>query len=213
MKIGRFVKSSLSEWKGRNSCIIEIRGSTRCCPYLGPSDLFDEEGPSIDENEIIDYIAAHMETYGAIVLAGGEPLLQKDLYPFLKKLKALKVPILLKTDGSCPDALDDLAGACMFDRVCLHTAEQLPEGDPFYRSLDVLIDSDVEFEVRIIAVPGTIDKSLISAVSRKIKGKGTLVIAGLSPMPSDMKPLKNKEVLELVSEAKKYCKKVEIVNL
>ena len=109
--IGRFVKTTLADWKGRDCCRIEFRGYDVRYPYLGGSDIYDREGPCIDPDEILSYIRERGQTLDGIVLGGGEPLAHEGLYGFLKELRRTKRPIMLETQGMRPDVLDDLAGA------------------------------------------------------------------------------------------------------
>lgn len=218
MQIGRFVKSSLSERKGKNSCVIEVRGSAIRCPYFGPHDLFDSEGPVIDETEIFGYISDATNNVEAVTVGGGEPLLQPDLYPFLKKLGKLKKPILLETEGTAPAILDDLAGAMMFDyvRIFVPSEKGIPIRDEVAESVRIMSDSGMEYEVLTVAVPGITDKESIARVAKLVKGRGTLVIRRFDsesvgdPGLKKSCPLKKKEVLELLETAKKYVKKVEL---
>ncbi|MCQ2085197.1 MAG: radical SAM protein [archaeon] len=217
MKIGRFIRSSLSEWKGKNSCVIEVRGSALRSPFLSPIDLFEEDGPTINESEVLDFIAAGKSNLEAVSLNGGEPLLQKDLYQFLKKLKALKLPIILNTEGTCPDALDDMVGACMVDKVCVKVCSSPDNVEQFgpelRRSIDILSDSGIEYEVAIMAVPGITDKQTVESICRLVKGKGQVSIVRFDITKSNdpaLKEFKKKEVLEFVASAKKFVKKVEV---
>ncbi len=219
MRIGRFVKSSLSAWKGRNVCIIETRGSVTRCPAAADPVLFETEGPCIDEQEVLDYIAQHKDVLEGVVVAGGEPFMQPDLYPFLKKLKSLKLPIMVRSEGMYPDSIDDLAGACMFSRAGI----TVPYGnmcqedeDKLIRSLKILADSDVEYEVEFFAAPGYADKGRLRDVAKTMGPKGLLLIVSVDPSKTgdpllkDAKPLKKKDALELHGLAKKYAKKVEV---
>ena len=85
--IGRFVKTTLADWKGRDCCRIEFRGYDVRYPYLGGSDIYDREGPCIDPDEILSYIRERGQTLDGIVLGGGEPLAHEGLYGFLKELR------------------------------------------------------------------------------------------------------------------------------
>ncbi len=219
MRIGRFVKSSLSAWKGRNVCIIETRGSVTRCPAAADPVLFETDGACIDEQEVLDYISRHTDVLEGVVITGGEPFMQPDLYAFLKKLKAAKLPVMVRSEGMFPDSLDDLAGACMFARAGV----SVPYGDmcqedenKLMRSLRVLADSDLEYEVEFYAAPGFADRGRLSNVAKTMGPKGLLLIVSVDPSKTgdpllkDAKPLKKKDALELHALAKKYAKKVEV---
>ncbi|MBO4502883.1 MAG: hypothetical protein J5707_04455 [Candidatus Methanomethylophilus sp.] len=210
MNIGRFVKTSLSVWKGRNSCVIEVRGSLLRCPELCDPVLFSEDGACIDESEVFDYILSHGDALDGVTVAGGEPFAQKDLYPFLKKLKALKKPIQVRTEGMFPDSVDDLAGACMFDLVTVSvpcrgfTAE---EKERFDRTLEVLGNSDTEYEIAVYVCEGCTSSGLVKDIAKSVGASGRMSIVSAK---CESKPLKKKEALALYESARKYLKKVEL---
>ncbi len=219
MRIGRFVKSSLSAWKGRNVCIIETRGSVTRCPAAVDPVLFESEGPCIGEEEVLDYISQNTGVLEGVVIAGGEPFMQDDLYAFLKKLKLTKLPVMVRSEGMYPDSLDDLAGACMFARAGI----TVPYGDmcqedesKLLRSLKVMAGSDMEYEVVFYAAPGSVDKARLEKVAGTMGPKGLLLITSVDPGKTDdpalkgAKPLKKKDALELHGLAKKSAKKVEV---
>ncbi len=210
MKIGRFTRTSLSVWKGKNSCVIEVRGSILRCPELCDPVLYESDGACIDESEVFDYISSHGDTLDGITVAGGEPFAQNDLYPFLKKLKALKKPVQVRTGGLFPDTVDDLAGACMFDLVTVtvpckgHTPEQKAS---FERTLGILANSDTEYEVAVYVCEGCASSDLIKDIAKGIGPSGRMAIVSAK---NDSKPLKKKEALALYDSARKYLKKVEL---
>ena len=219
MRIGRFTGSTLSGWKGRNSCNIEVRGSAVRCPYLSDPALFDTEGPSIEPSEIMDYISSHRSTLEAVCVSGGEPLAQEGIYPFLKELRKLKLPIQVSTEGTCPDTLDDLVGAGYINRAialipadlrtCGHRAELL-------RSLEVLNSSDIEYEAVTVLLPGVSDESTMEDIACHIRGKGILILRSFDPAKyndpalSGLKPMKKKDAAALRDAARSFCRKVEL---
>lgn len=213
MRIGRFVRTSPSRRKGRNSCIIEVRGSLLRSPELCDPVLFEPDGACVEESEIFDYISSHTDSLDGITVAGGEPFAQTDLYPFLKRLKPLKKPVHVRTEGMFPDVLDDLAGACMFDfvTVCVPCRGHTPEEEErFGHTLEVLRNSDTEYEVDIHVCEGCASKDLIGGIAKRIGPSGKLAIVSAKDASGQYKPLKKKEALALYESARKYLKKVEL---
>lgn len=219
MRIGRFSKSSLSAWKGRNSCVIEVRGSVTRCPASVAPMLFEEEGACIEQQEILDYISQHTEVLQGIVIAGGEPFLQPDLYSFLKELKRTKIPVSVRTEGMCPDALDDLAGAMMFQRAAVvipYSSLGSEQEGKLFRSLDILAEQEIGYAVELYAAPGITDSEKVGGIAKRMGRTGVLEIITVDPKTVEDASLKGtdafkkKDVLALISTAKKYCKKVEL---
>lgn len=227
MKIGRFTKTTLSDWKGHNSCRIDFRGSDLSCPFFLQSDLLEEEGPSIDVDEILQYILGHGELLDSVIL-GGEPLRYPDLYSLLKKLRSKelgKKKILLETCGTHPDELDDLAGAMMMDGIRFFLPA-MPGTDLFHRfskddalvkkSMDLVKKLDVPCTFVTVAVPGITDEGSMVSMAKAIGSSATLEIWKFDPekcTDKDLaknKPFTKKEVMTFLTSAKRYAKKVEL---
>ena len=228
MPVGRFIRTTLADWQGKDCCRLEFRGYDVRCPFLGGSELYEAGGPSVDTSEILDYIDSRKGNLEGIVLGGGEPLADPGLYRFLKDLRKTKVPILLETWGMRPEELDDLAGAMMFDEVRLFmpAAPTSPKfsdatsgtADPskLQRSAEVLERLDVPHGIWTWAVPGISGPEGIAAIAR-IAGQGTSLTVSqfepskaASPKFREVRPYTRAEASALVAEAKKYARHVKL---
>lgn len=226
--IGRFVKTTLADWKGRDCCRIEFRGYDVRYPYLGGSDIYDREGPCIDPDEILSYIRERGQTLDGIVLGGGEPLAHEGLYGFLKELRRTKRPIMLETQGMRPDVLDDLAGAMMFDMVRLYVPAYPGSpnfqkatggfGDPalMKRSMEIVNGLDVDREFFVYAVPGIVDGPEIENIARSVGEKTYLTISqfdprlAMDPEYRKIRPYSKTEGSALSASAKRYAKRTAL---
>lgn len=228
MRIGEFVKTTLSEWKGKDCCWIGIRGGDVSCPYWGHPDLSSAEGPEIDPETILDYIGKRKDTLDGIIVGGGEPLASRGLYGLLKKLKAFGIPICLQTYGTCPDELDDIAGAMMVDRVEVfiptldegrfRKAEQGADLEVLLKTLGIVSDMDPEVAYTTVAVPGILEKEDAESMGRIIGDSGTLTIRQFDParcLPGEfagLEPRSRKEAAELSASAKRYARRVSLAG-
>lgn len=226
--IGRFVKTTSSDWNGRDCCRLEFRRYDIRCPYLDGSDLYEADGPGIDPDMIISYIGERGPTLDGIVLGGGEPLADGGLYPLLKSLRKSKRPIMLETQGMRPDILDDLAGAMMFDMVRLYVPAHPDSavfskatggyGDPelMRRSMEVVNGLDIEREFFVYAVPGIVDGAEIERIAKEAEGKTGLTISqfdprlATDPVYRNMRPYSRAEGSALSAVAKRYTKRVAL---
>ena len=87
-----------SSFAGYPCFFIRFANCNLRCTYCDTRYAYEEDHPSISISQILE----DLEKYpGAIVeITGGEPLLQKGVYPLLKKLLAASRTILLETNGS-----------------------------------------------------------------------------------------------------------------
>ncbi len=223
--ISRFVKTTSSDWNGRDCCRLEFSGYDVVYPYLsGPGP----DSPGIEPDEVFSYIRERGPTLDGIVLGGGEPLADGDLYSLLRELRKYRRPVMLETQGMRPDALDDLAGAMMFDMVRLYVPAHPDSavfgkatggrGDPelMKRSMAILNGLDVDREFCVCAVPGIVDGAEIEKIAKEVRGKTGLTISQFDPrLASDpayrnVRPYSRTEGTALSAAAKRYTKRVAL---
>jgi pyruvate formate lyase activating enzyme len=93
----------------------------------------------------------------AVVFSGGECLLHKNSMAQISEIKKLGFLIKIDTNGSKPDVLKQLIAENLIDYVALdfkaipgkfHQITQSDLFPEFEQSLDILLQSDIQFEVR-----------------------------------------------------------------
>ncbi|MCL2333294.1 MAG: anaerobic ribonucleoside-triphosphate reductase activating protein, partial [Candidatus Methanoplasma sp.] len=141
MKIAGFVKTTLQDWEGKNACMILLSGCNFRCPYCNKPELISNTHEEMDLASITKYIKENKDFLEAVVISGGEPTINEELYKLLGDLKKLKLKIKLDTNGYEPDILDDLIGAKLVDKVCINIMAPL-DNESYSKAAGV--DVDVE---------------------------------------------------------------------
>lgn len=227
MKIAGFVRTTLQDWEGKNACMILLEGCNFRCPYCNRPDLVAGTCEGTDLREIVSYIGENRDFIEAVVISGGEPTINGDLYRLLAEIRKLKVKIKLDTNGYEPDILDDLIGARLVDKVCINIMAPLDD-DPYSkaagtavdtgrikRSLRVLADSGIPYEIRTVIVPGIIGHDSFKALLCGIDGMDSLIIRQfdnritLDPK-RDVKPYPAPVLAKMAGTAKGFVKKVRV---
>ena len=67
----------------------------------------------------MDFLRSRRGLLDAVVLSGGEPLLWADAADFLAQVRALGFSVKLDTNGSFPDALEDILARGVVDYVAV----------------------------------------------------------------------------------------------
>ena len=89
MVISGFQKLTLVDYPGHTACIVFTQGCNFKCPFCHNSDLinFDNNSNRIDEQVLFDYLDKRKGLIDGVCVSGGEPLLQKDIELFIRKIK------------------------------------------------------------------------------------------------------------------------------
>lgn len=160
MNIAGFQKLSLLDYKGYLSCLIFTQGCNLNCPFCHNSKLikFDKKN-LIDEQEIFEYLDKRKNIITAVVISGGEPLLQNDIMRFIKKIKKMGFKVKLDTNGSMPDKLLELINKNMLDYVAMDLKNDFNnyeavsgvlniDVEKIKKSIEILKNSKIEYEFR-----------------------------------------------------------------
>ena len=182
MNIQGFQKLTLLDFPGRTACTVFTGGCNLRCPFCHnvPLVLAPEEEP-FPEEEIFAYLKKRRGVLDGVAVTGGEPLLQKDIAGFLRRVRAMGFLTKLDTNGFFPDALEALLAEGLADyvamdvknsrekyaRTCGRQQVDLAKVD---RSLALLKNSGVDYELRTTVVAGFHTPEDIEEICRWIAG-------------------------------------------
>jgi len=230
VKIAGFIKTTLLDWDGMVACTVYLAGCNLRCPYChNKAIVVNADGAeAIDENSVLTYIENNSDFIDGVVVSGGEPLINKDLGKFLKKIKALGVKVKMDTNGMFPEMLDDLMGAGLVDMVAMDVKSSLSgdrynavagadaDIDAVKRSIRMIIDSGIDHEFRTTAVPVYVKEKDIEDICKNIKGAKKYRIhqfrnkTTIADSLTVLDPYPESKLTEMAEIAKKYVKDVKI---
>ena len=114
-----FVKNTLLDYPGRVASTVFTGGCDLRCIFCHNPHLM-EQGPSIiPEDEILSYMRKRQGLIDALCISGGEPTMQADLIPFLKRAREVVRYIKLDTNGTRPDILREVSHKSLADYVAM----------------------------------------------------------------------------------------------
>ena len=121
MKICGFQKMTMLDYPGKVACTVFTGGCNFRCPFCHNALLVTEVDECVlwDENEIIEYLYKRKGIIDGVCITGGEPLMQKDIAGFLRKVKETGLPVKLDTNGSYPEKLRELVKEGLIDYVAM----------------------------------------------------------------------------------------------
>lgn len=195
MDLRGWMRTSLLDYPEHIATVLFTGGCNLRCPACHNADLVlhPHNVPAIAEDEVFAYIVRRAGLIDGVVLTGGEPTIQPDLLPFLRRLRPLGPEIKLDTNGFRPNVLEAALAEGLVDYVAMDVKAPpekytllagRPDLDlaPFERSLALLRTSTIPYELRTTVVPDLLDKDDIVAIARWIQGAPLYALQQFRPV-------------------------------
>ena len=181
MKISGFQKVTLLDYPNKIAAIIFTQGCNFNCSYCQNSDLIPLKEGWFKEEEILEYLKKRRKVLDGLVISGGEPTIQKDLIPFIKKVKKLGLLVKLDTNGSNPKVLEELINNNLVDYVAMDIKctflnyHEVIKGNAnienIKKSIKLLKQSSVSHEFRTTIIKSFHDMSKILKICEYLGNK------------------------------------------
>lgn len=226
MEIRGLQKITLMDFPGKVACIVFTPYCNLRCPFCYNRDLvlFPEKLPKTDESYFFKFLESRKGLLDGIVISGGEPTLQPDLFEFIKKCRSLGFLIKLDTNGLNPEILNSLLSERLLDYVALDFKEGGGNGkiykkqdyENLLKSLEIIRDSGIPYEIRTTVVPG------IQSEEELLEMAGTLLenekwylqnfnpISTMDPIFKDVKPYDRAFFEEILPKIKEFVPMAEL---
>jgi pyruvate formate lyase activating enzyme len=183
--------------------------------------------PKIPENEIISVIHPRVMFLDGVCVTGCEPLVHKELFSFLLRLKSLKTNVKLDTNGSYPKRLIALIARKYVDYVAMDVKVQ-PEryreivnykvtAKEIIESIQHIRRSGVDYEFKTTMVPGIVSEKDLKDIIILLAGSKRYTIQRFKPGNtlskeySDVKPDSEDEMKGFLDLAAPYFGEVRLV--
>lgn len=168
IQIGGLVSFTTIDYPGKLAAVLFLVGCPLKCAYCSNPHLLSPGDGEYDPERVMDWIKSRAGKLEAIVFSGGEALMQGNAtVDYMRRVRELGFKIGLHTNGFYPNIL--AAAIEVIDWVGLDfkaTCDKYPDltgqhiaYNNMLRSLDILIEHEKDFEVRITCDPRFIDKS------------------------------------------------------
>ena len=182
MEIGGLQKLTLIDYPGRLAATVFLCGCSFRCPWCYSRELVLPEEikkqPKILERELFSFLKERKELLEGVTICGGEPCLNKDLPQFCKKIKKAGFLVKLDTNGSNPKMLKKLITNKLIDYVALDIKAPKEKYNlvcgkrvgvkNIEKSIEILKDSNIDFEFRTTVTPIILEKDDILRIARWI---------------------------------------------
>lgn len=178
--LGGITPFSTVDWPGKLTCVAFLAGCPWRCPYcqnffLQPFDAVDKTG-----DDLFAFLEERVGLLDGVVFSGGEPLAQAAVIEAARRARSLRFAVGLHTCGAYPErlrgilpyldwvGLDVKAPWDAYERVT-----RVPgTGELVQQSLELLVSSDIPFEVRTTWHPALLSPADIATIARDLVLRG-----------------------------------------
>lgn len=228
MRIGGLQKISLLDYPNKLSAIIWTVGCNLKCPYCYNKQLITGENIDIiKEEDIFKFLKKRKEKLEAVSITGGEPLLNKDIFNFIHKIKKLGYLIKIDTNGTFPDRLKNLIDQKIVDYISMDI--KAPKNkyniltgrnikiDNIQKSVDIIKNFSKEYEFKTTIVPSFLDINDIIEIAKWLKGAKQFYLQQfkkdtdlLSKELENIEPFPKEYLIETINKIKPYFDKCSL---
>jgi pyruvate formate lyase activating enzyme len=175
-------KFSPRDFPGHISSTLFLGGCNFRCPFCHNSDLVlhPEKLSSFPLDHFLNFLEKRKGWQEGICVSGGEPLIHDDIKLLLRLIKEKNLKIKLDTNGSFPKRLDELLSDKLIDIVAMDVKapyEKYQEAcgvavdtDLIKASINIIINSGVQYVFRTTMVPGLVGKEDIKKIGEMLEG-------------------------------------------
>ncbi len=181
MRIGGLQKFSLIDYPGKISAIIFTIGCNFRCPFCHNPDLVDETIENeLDEEKFFEFLEKRKGSLDAVTITGGEPTMQDDLLPFIKKIKGMGFLVKLDSNGTNPQVLKKAIKEKLVDYIAMDiksplekygaTVGRAVDLKKIKESIEIIKNSGLDYEFRTTVVKALLPKEDFPLIGKAIKG-------------------------------------------
>ncbi|NLE04808.1 MAG: anaerobic ribonucleoside-triphosphate reductase activating protein [Crenarchaeota archaeon] len=221
MKFSGLQKISLIDYPNKIASVLFTPGCNMRCGFCHNWRIAtDPQPPFLQEATALEMLENRKKYVDAVVITGGEPCMHKELPKFIKKLKEHEFSIKLDTNGCFPDVLkeclENVDYVAMDIKTSIDKYPQLGVDDTsnIMRSIQILKDSQVQYEFRITMVPELVTINELDSIGELIKGSAIFAIQQFVPTDTldktyqTMHPYPPEVIKEFAQKIGQYTQKV-----
>lgn len=189
MLISGLQKLTLLDYPEKLAATIFTPGCNFRCPFCHNASLVLQPGnaPMISEEEVLTFLDSRKGRLDGVCITGGEPLMQKDVGGFIKKVKEMGYLVKLDTNGSFSDRLKALVDDKLVDYIAMDiknspgkyvlTSAATPDMmEQVNKSVSFLLEGRVDYEFRTTVVSEFHEEDDFREIGRWIEGAKSYVL-------------------------------------
>ncbi len=155
------------DFPNKLASVVFLQGCNLACRFCYNNSLLSFGAPSLDWDEVIDFLRKREGFLEGVVFSGGEPCLHKDLAKAISEVKTLGFEIALHTNGFYPEVVKDLINRELISFVAIDlkappqkyesvTSKILPV-EAYSDLADFIVSSGIDYEYRTTFHPSLLE--------------------------------------------------------
>lgn len=219
MKISGLQKLTLLDFPEKVACTVFTYGCNFRCPFCHNAGLVVGEQPEeVKEDDFFAYLDKRKGVLDGVAITGGEPTLQKDLIPFIEKIKERGLAVKLDTNGARPEVVKEILDQGIVDYFAMDvkngpqkyaaTAGVDVDLDAIKESISLLITRAPDYEFRTTVVKGFHEKGDFEEIGKMITGAKKYFLQKFTDsgaiLGTGVGPCDEEEMESFLKEAQKY---------
>ncbi len=183
-----------------------------------------EQPDEIKEDDFFAYLDKRKGVLDGVAITGGEPTLQKDLIPFIKRIKGKGLAVKLDTNGARPEVIKDILDQGIVDYFAMDvkngpkkyaaTAGVDIDLNKIKESIALLIERAPDYEFRTTVVKGFHEKGDFEEIGKMIAGAKKYFLQKFTDsgaiLGTGVGPCSEEEMESFLKEAQKYVPEAKI---
>ncbi len=177
---------STCDWPGHLAATVFLQGCPWNCTYCHNRDLIDPRAPGVLEwSDVLAFLGRRRGLLDGLVFSGGEPTRTAALPEAISDVRALGLAVGLHTSGAFPSRLAQVLGDLRWVGLDI---KALPEdyqavvgrpgaGERAWRSLGLVLESGVDYEVRTTIHPGSAATDRLGEIVARLLAAGVRTFA------------------------------------
>ncbi len=225
MDINGIQKLTLLDYPAHCACTVFLAGCNLRCPFCHNSSLVLGAPETVmTEEKFFSFLSTRKGLLDGVCVTGGEPLLRKDILPFLTRIKEAGFKVKLDTNGFFPVSLSDVISAGAVDYVAMDIKNSLSlysltcgkeaDTEKVVKSIDIIISSGIDHEFRTTCVKGYHTEESISELASLIKGENKYFLQNFIDSGALIDPtcvgFSKEEMVSLLESARKHVQGAQL---
>jgi len=186
-KIAGVQKTTLLDYPSKVAAIVFTQGCNFRCGYCHNPELLEQnKNTKILLDSFISFLKTRQGKLDGVVITGGEPTLQPELYDFILKIKELNFCVKLDTNGTNPEIINKLLLNNLLDYIAMDIKAPLDKYrqitsvkvnlDNIKKSINLILNSKIDYEFRTTVVKSQLSFEDFEKIGQMINGAKTYIL-------------------------------------